>query len=91
MLEFDTSTAFRRDYKRLIRTSRYPDFEDRFQELAHFLLTGRVLPPKYKEHKLLGKFVGCHECHMAPDLLLIYRYKPNFVELIRLGSHSELF
>ena len=91
MLEFNTSALFRRDYKRLTKTSRYPDFEERFQILAQYLLSGEALPLKYREHKLIGKFIGCHECHLAPNLMLIYRYNSQYIELIRIETHAELF
>lgn len=91
MLEFDTSTLFRRDYKRISRNSRYPDFEAKFQALAPLLLSGKALPSKYKEHKLIGKYIGCHECHLAPDLMLIYKYGSKYVQLVRLGTHADLF
>jgi mRNA interferase YafQ len=50
------------------------------------------LPPHYLDHKLPGKWKDHLDCHIRPDLVLIYR-KPdkNSLELVRLGSHSELF
>jgi mRNA interferase YafQ len=91
MLEFDTSTQFRKDYGRLTKSSRYPDFEARFQILVSLLLSEEPLPARYKEHKLIGKYVGCHECHLAPDLMLIYKYGSKYVQLVRLGTHADLF
>ncbi|WP_422615982.1 type II toxin-antitoxin system YafQ family toxin [Photorhabdus caribbeanensis] len=34
------------------------------------LQTCQPLPPKYKEHRLNGNYIGYLECHGAPDLLL---------------------
>jgi mRNA interferase YafQ len=50
------------------------------------------LPEKNHDHALTGAWVGYRECHIRPDLLLIYR-KPDAItlRLARLGSHSELF
>ncbi|MGA9964633.1 MAG: type II toxin-antitoxin system YafQ family toxin [Terriglobales bacterium] len=47
---------------------------------------------KTADHPLGGEWRDHRECHLKPDLLLIYR-KPNadLLQLIRLGSHSELF
>lgn len=41
---------------------------------------------------LTGNWTGYRECHLKPDLLLIYR-KPESetLRLARIGSHSELF
>ena len=46
----------------------------------------------YRDHPLSGKWKSYWECHVKPDLLLIYK-KPdsNALHLARLGSHSELF
>jgi mRNA interferase YafQ len=43
-------------------------------------------------HVLAGEYTGHRECHLKPDLLLIYK-KPDETTLrfVRLGSHSELF
>jgi mRNA interferase YafQ len=47
---------------------------------------------KHRDHDLSGDWSGYRECHILPDLLLIYR-KPDdaTLRLARLGSHSELF
>ena len=51
------------------------------------------LPPKYKDHKLSGKFKGYRECHINPDWLLVYRkYKDELILLLaHAGTHSDLF
>jgi mRNA interferase YafQ len=50
------------------------------------------LPEIYKKHELKGKYKGCLECHIDGDFLLIWiDEKNNIIELVRLGSHSELF
>ncbi len=46
---------------------------------------------KYNPHKLKGDYNDCMECHITPDLLLIWQVEENTINLIRLGSHSELF
>ena len=56
------------------------------------LLSGQVLPENSRDHALSGDWVGYRECHIKPDLLLIYRKPdPDTLRLARLGSHSELF
>ena len=52
----------------------------------------QVLPGKNRDHALSGDWMGYRECHIKPDLLLIYR-KPDAdtLRLARMGSHSELF
>jgi mRNA interferase YafQ len=56
------------------------------------LLADQVLPLRYRDHALGGEYSDCRECHIKPDLLLIYRkVGDDVLELTRLGSHSELF
>lgn len=57
------------------------------------LANGVSLPQKYKDHLLSGNLKGCRECHIRPDLLLIYRIHNDILELalIEVGSHLELF
>jgi mRNA interferase YafQ len=49
------------------------------------------LPPLNRDHDLIGDYVGCRECHIQGDWLLIYKYKDDTVIFLRTGSHSELF
>lgn len=50
------------------------------------------LPVQYRDHALHGNWEGSRECHIRPDLLLIYTYTAdNWLILERLGSHSEIF
>lgn len=50
------------------------------------------LEPKYKDHALQGRLKGCRDCHIKPDLVLIYKKKAEILELIAIdiGSHSEV-
>lgn len=51
-----------------------------------------IIPEKYKPHALKGDYAGCIECHIQGDFLLIW-IDPDTdqIDLVRLGSHSELF
>ena len=57
------------------------------------LLESSQLPEIYKDHQLTGEWDSFRECHISPDLLLIYKIIKQTKELliVRLGSHSELF
>lgn len=61
--------------------------------VIELLANGDVLPQKYKDHSLSGNYKGCKECHVRPDLLLIYRINEGVLELtlVEVGSHSDLF
>lgn len=56
------------------------------------LANEQPIPAEYKPHKLHGNYKGCLECHIEDNFLLIW-VDPNtdIIELVRLGSHSELF
>ena len=63
-----------------------------FMEVLALLLADEPLPQKFRDHSLTGEYADCRECHLKPDLVLIYRrVEGNVLELTRLGSHSELF
>lgn len=57
------------------------------------LANDRSLPAKYHDHALKGDWKEHRECHISPDLLLIYRKESTgelLLILVRLASHSEL-
>ncbi len=60
-------------------------------ETINLLAADTPLPRRYFDHPLSGEWDDCRDCHLRPDLVLIYR-KPDEhrLELVRLGSHSEL-
>ena len=50
-----------------------------------------ALPPRFRDHPLSGAWDDCRDCHVRPDLILIYRrVGDDVLQLVRLGSHSEL-
>ena len=56
------------------------------------LVSDKVLPENNRDHALMGDWAGYRECHIKPDLLLIYRkHGTDTLRLARLGSHSDLF
>lgn len=57
------------------------------------LANDEILEPKFKDHKLMGDYEGFRECHIKPNLLLIYKKEERVLILscVALGSHSELF
>jgi len=88
MYQIFRTSSFKRDYKKLTQKEK-----DELKEVIVKLANGQGLEPKYKDHKLIGDYLGCSECHIRPDLLLIYRIDNEILELalVRVGSHSKLF
>ncbi|WP_213805606.1 type II toxin-antitoxin system YafQ family toxin [Granulicella sp. dw_53] len=57
-----------------------------------FTCDRRSPPDRFRDHALSATWQGFRDCHIRPDLILIYRKSdPDMLELARLGSHSELF
>ena len=80
------------NYKRSFKKIKLSDDEElSYIDVLYKLLNDEALEEKYKDHQLKGNFDGCRECHIKPDLLLIYKVKEEVIELIDIGSHSELF
>jgi mRNA interferase YafQ len=93
MRTIERSSAFKRDYKRAKATPRHgKDVESLVSTVVALLLSDPVLPESNRDHALIGEWADYRECHVKPDLLLIYRKPdPDTLRLARLGSHSELF
>ena len=62
-----------------------------FNDILYKLVNDIELDQKYKDHQLKGSLKDFRECHIRPDLLLIYRINENILELVDIGTHSELF
>jgi mRNA interferase YafQ len=84
----------RRFVKSLKRVRNYPGFKEAKLMLAIELLSAQVqLPEQFHDHALSGDMKGCRECHIAPDILVIYEVADEILELllINIGNHAQLF
>jgi mRNA interferase YafQ len=92
MRRIERTSAFRRDFKREKRGRHGRDIDSLVAGVVFLLAEDTVLPDKNRDHGLGGNWHDHRDCHLKPDLLLIYR-KPNadVLQLVRRGSHSELF
>lgn len=92
MRTIDNASAFKRDFKREKLSGKHKNFDGIISDVLELLLDDIPLPERYNDHELIGDWQGYRECHIKPDLLLIYRKPaPEILRLARLGSHSELF
>ena len=66
---------------------------DELDIVIKLLLAKKKLPEKYRDHSLFGNYVGMRECHVKPDILLVYSVDEEcqILYLERIGSYSELF
>jgi mRNA interferase YafQ len=68
-----------------------PSLQSELQPVIDTLAADTPLPLRNRNHQLKGEWTGFRDCHIRPDLVLIYRkFEPQMLELNRLGSHSEL-
>lgn len=82
---------FKRDYKREKKSRWRATLDADLAPVLDALATDRALESRYRDHALVGDWKDHRDCHIKPDLILIYR-KPadDTLQLVRLGSHSEL-
>lgn len=92
MRRINYSRNFRRDYRREKRGQHARHLDESLEAVLRYLANDRMLPPRYKDHSMHGNRAGERNCHLRPDLVLVYS-KPNDsdLDLLRLASHSELF
>ena len=82
---------YKRDYRRVKATPDYKDVDGLLGRLIDLLARDASLPENHHDHPLRGRWRGFRECHVYPDLLLIYeKPDPQRLRLMRLASHSEL-
>ena len=89
MLDILFTNQFKKDFKK-IRKLPFKDLKTIF-DLISKLENQEELELRFKNHNLTGDYTGYQECHIKPDLLLIYKISKNQLYLTRIGSHSELF
>ncbi|MGD0825742.1 MAG: type II toxin-antitoxin system YafQ family toxin [Terriglobales bacterium] len=92
MRRIEGTNAFRRDFKREQRGQHRRDVEALLTSVLSLLAEDKPLLERNRDHALAGEWRDFRECHLRPDLLLIYRkVETDVLQLVRLGSHSELF
>ena len=91
MRSIEQSTQFKRDLKREGKGRHAKILPAILQAALTLLCNDEPLPVTLRDHPLTGKWSTFRDCHLRPDLVLIYRKRePDVLELLRLGSHSEL-
>ncbi|WP_145018856.1 type II toxin-antitoxin system YafQ family toxin [Geobacter argillaceus] len=91
MREIRFTGRFKRDYKREKSGRHGKTVDADLMEVVNLLAVDEPLPRRNFDHPLSGDWADHRDCHIRPDLILIYR-KPddNYLDLVRLGSHREL-
>lgn len=91
MRKIEPTKQFKRDYKREAKGQRRATLASDLETVVSALAADLSLAPQHHDHSLGGTWKGFRDCHVRPDLILIYRKKgKDVLSLVRLGSHSEL-
>ena len=94
MRKIELTTAFKRDFKREGKGPHRAVLDTELKQVITALANDVPLAAKHRDHPLTGNWKDYRDCHVRPDLVLIYRLmdgtEDNRLILARLGSHSEL-
>jgi mRNA interferase YafQ len=84
----------RRFKKSLKRVQEFKNFrKEKLAAVITILASGEKLPEQFRDHALTGDVIGYRECHIAPDILLIYKIHDSILvcSLTDIGNHAQLF
>ncbi|WKY45295.1 type II toxin-antitoxin system YafQ family toxin [Eubacteriaceae bacterium ES2] len=85
-----STSKFEKDLKRVNKRGYNLEL---LKAVVSLLQRGEELPAECKDHPLKGDYLGCRECHVTPDWLLVYKQVEDMLVLVlsRTGTHSDLF
>lgn len=88
MYEIKPSTRFKKN----VKAYKYNTIVlEELKSVLNTLQTGNKLPIKYVDHGLSGNLSEYRECHVLPDVLLMYQIEDNDLLFARIWSHSDIF
>ena len=89
MLILDYSSQFKKDFKKITKLP-IPEIIE-VGNVISTLQKSLILNAKYVDHALVGNWQGFRDCHIKPDLVLIYRIYETYLQLARIGTHNDVF
>jgi mRNA interferase YafQ len=92
MRTIDSSTLFRKELRKLKTNPDHGNLDELLEVVLDLLVVDKPLLIKNRDHPLTGPYKGFRDCHIKPDVVLIYS-KPDRTTLwlARIGTHSEVF
>jgi mRNA interferase YafQ len=91
MRTIEPTNQFKRDYRREKSGRHSRKLDTILTEVVNMLAADTPLPRRNLDHPLTGEWSDHRDCHIRPDLVLIYRkHGDDTLVLVRIGSHSEL-
>jgi mRNA interferase YafQ len=89
--QVEHTRSFKRDYRRELKGQHGKRLDSLLTPVLDMLATDTPLPARYRDHALTSDWRDHRDCHIRPDLVLIYRIPDaDTLQLVRLGSHSEV-
>ncbi len=91
MRTIEPTGQFKRDFEREVKGPHRQTLQGEFAAILTSLATDLPLSEKHRDHALSGEWKDHRDCHVKPDLVLIYRkLGTDILQFVRIGSHSEL-
>ena len=88
MLLLKLTSQFKKDFK----SYKYDSLViGELKKILKLLVENKKIPIENKNHQLKGSFIGCFDCHIRPNVILIYKKEKSIIYLLRIGSHSKIF
>ena len=91
MRTIEETRQFRRDLKRELKGRHSASVLADLRAAIEVLIADMPLDGRYHDHALAGNWRDHRDCHLKPDLVLIYTKPKDVLRLVRLGSHAEMF
>ena len=88
MLKLFRTKIFIKDYKKAKLSDQH---YSKYIQYLSLLLKEQVLPQEALDHALKGDYKSFREFHISGDMLIIYIVEDNYLKLVRIGTHSQLF
>ena len=92
MLKIKIEKSFKKDIEKAKKSGKYSkeDFE-LLKKIIEDLENEREIHPKYKRHFLRGDMKGYEVIHIKPDWLLVFKTDDEFLNLVMLGKHTQVY
>lgn len=91
MRTIERTGQFKRDYKREKKGRHRSTIDADLMSVLTALSDDYQLDARYRDHAQTGEWKDHRDCHVRPDLVLIYqKTEDQTLKLVRIGSHAEL-
>lgn len=81
------TSKFKKDFKQYQTNKKVVS---RLNDILYCLMNRLPLSEQYKNHPLTGEWKGYYDCHVLPNVVLIYTYDDTTISLTRIGTHNKL-